>query len=249
LQLQDGRSLQGRLLIAADGADSWLRAQSGIETVEQAYGQSAMVANFEAERPHAGTAFQWFRPDGVLALLPLPGQRVSMVWSAQQDTAERLASLAPEEMAREVTTASTNVLGQLRLLGEPASFPLRSIRVARLIAPRVALVGDAAHNLHPLAGQGVNLGFQDVRELASVLMTRGLQRDIGALNLLRRYERARREDILLMTATTHGLQRLFGAAGAPIAWLRNFGLNLTDRLSPLKSLLVRRALGSPISYD
>jgi 2-polyprenyl-6-methoxyphenol hydroxylase-like FAD-dependent oxidoreductase len=105
------------------------------------------------------------------------------------------------------------------------------------------LVGDAAHNLHPLAGQGVNLGFQDARELASVLATRGQERDAGSRALLRRYERARREDVLAMTAVTHGLQGLFNNSIAPLAWLRNLGLNLTDRLLPLKALLVRRALG------
>jgi 2-octaprenylphenol hydroxylase len=110
-------------------------------------------------------------------------------------------------------------------------------------------VGDAAHNLHPLAGQGVNLGFQDARDLSRVLLARGPERDVGALSLLRRYERARREDILVMTAATHGLQRLFNQSGTPLAWMRNLGLNLTDRLLPLKSLLVRRALGSPIYHD
>ena len=125
----------------------------------------------------------------------------------------------------------------------PIGFPLRLVRVPRLVAPRLALVGDAAHNLHPLAGQGVNLGFQDARELASVLLARGPQPDVGAFSLLRRYERARREDILAMTAATHGLQRLFNNSVAPLAWLRNLGLDLTNRLTPIKTLLVKHALG------
>ena len=249
LHLQSGTSLCARLLVGADGADSWLRSQAGIEATEIDYGQSALVANFDCTVAHRGTAFQWFREDGVLALLPLPGERVSMVWSARDELAQRLMALASDELTLEVGAASDNVLGRMEIITPPASFPLRCIRVERLIGPRLALVGDAAHNLHPLAGQGVNLGFQDARELSRVLMERGPERDVGAFALLRRYERARREDILVMTAATHGLQRLFNQAGPPLAWMRNLGLNLTDRLPPLKSLLVRRALGTPIHHD
>jgi 2-polyprenylphenol 6-hydroxylase len=243
LRLGGGETLHAKLLVAADGADSWVRARGGMAAHETAYGQSAVVANFGAAKPHHGTAFQWFRPDGVLALLPLPGERASMVWSARQDVADRLMSLSPDELCAEVGSASGDALGTLTLLSPAASFPLRLIRVPRLVAPRLALVGDAAHNLHPLAGQGVNLGFQDARELAAVLAARGLERDAGSWHLLRRYERARREDILAMTAATHGLQRLFNNSAAPLAWLRNLGLDITDRLAPLKALLVRHALG------
>ena len=243
LRLEGGRTLRTRLLVASDGADSWLRGQAGIAVEESGYGQTAVVANFATEREHHGTAFQWFRPEGVLALLPLPGRRASMVWSARQDWAEHLLALEPERLGCEVAGASQGMLGRLTAITPPAGFPLRLIRVRRLIAPRLALVGDAAHNLHPLAGQGVNLGFQDARELAAVLTARGAQRDPGSNELLRRYERSRREDILAMTAATHGLQRLFENPAAPLAWLRNLGLNLTDHLAPLKALLVRHALG------
>jgi 2-polyprenylphenol 6-hydroxylase len=249
LRLQSGIALRARLVVAADGADSWLRGQAGIDVSEIDYRQSAVVANYSCDVAHRATAFQWFREDGVLALLPLPGNRVSMVWSASDDLAQRLMGLGSDELAYEVGTASNNVLGTLEVITSPVSFPLRCIRVSRLIGPRLALVGDAAHNLHPLAGQGVNLGFQDARDLSRVLLARGPERDVGALSLLRRYERARREDILVMTAATHGLQRLFNQSGTPLAWMRNLGLNLTDRLLPLKSLLVRRALGSPIYHD
>ena len=166
-----------------------------------------------------------------------------MVWSARQEIAERLLSLAPEALCAEVEAASRGALGRLALITPPAAFRLRLVRAQQLCAPRVALVGDAAHNLHPLAGQGVNLGFKDARELASVLAARGQERDVGSRALLRRYERARKEDILAMTAATHGLQRLFNNSVVPLAWLRNLGLNLTDRLLPLKALLIRRALG------
>jgi ubiquinone biosynthesis UbiH/UbiF/VisC/COQ6 family hydroxylase len=243
LRLESGEELRARLLVAADGADSWLRREAGIAVEEKAYGQSAVVANFAIGEPHRGVAFQWFRHDGVLALLPLPGDRASMVWSARQDLAERLLALGPGELCAEVEAASRSVLGRLALITPPAAFTLRLIRARRLSAPRLVLVGDAAHNLHPLAGQGVNLGFQDARELASVLAARGQERDAGSRALLRRYERARKEDVLAMTAATHGLQRLFNNSAVPLAWLRNLGLNLTDRLLPLKALLVRRALG------
>jgi len=157
--------------------------------------------------------------------------------------AERLLSLGPEELCAGVEAASRGALGRLALITPPAAFALRLVRARQLSASRVALVGDAAHNLHPLAGQGVNLGFDDARELASVLAARGHERDVGSRALLRRYERARREDVLAMIAVTHGLQRLFNNTVAPLAWLRNLGLNLADRLLPLKTLLVRRALG------
>jgi 2-octaprenylphenol hydroxylase len=243
LELEGGEELAAKLLVAADGADSWLRTEAGIAAEQSSYGQTAVVANFSTAQPHRGTAFQWFRSDGVLALLPLPGDRVSMVWSAQQALADRLLSLDAAELCAEVAGASKNAVGALDVITPAVGFPLRLIRVPRLVAPRVALVGDAAHNLHPLAGQGVNLGFQDARELASVLLARGPQPDVGALSLLRRYERARRENILAMTAATHGLQRLFNNSVAPLAWLRNLGLDLTNRLTPIKTLLVKHALG------
>lgn len=167
-----------------------------------------------------------------------------MVWSAEHALAERLLHLPASELCAEVEAASAGVLGALSLITPAAGFPLRLIRVERLVAPRLALVGDAAHNLHPLAGQGVNLGFQDARELAAVLATRGPELDPGSFALLRRYERARREDILAMTAVTHGLQRLFNNSIAPLGWLRNRGLELSDRLAPLKRLLVSHALGA-----
>jgi ubiquinone biosynthesis UbiH/UbiF/VisC/COQ6 family hydroxylase len=245
LQLRSGASLRAKLLVAADGADSWLRTQAGIAVSEIGYGQSAVVTNFNCALPHRSTAFQWFREDGVLALLPLPGQRVSMVWSARDDVAERLMSLSDAALADEVAVASGNQLGTLQTITPPARFALRRIRVQRLIGARLALVGDAAHNFHPLAGQGVNVGFQDARTLSDVLKQRGPERDVGALPLLRRYERSRREDIAVMGAVTHGLQRLFNHTGTPLAWIRNLGLNLADRLPPLKSRLVARALGFP----
>jgi ubiquinone biosynthesis UbiH/UbiF/VisC/COQ6 family hydroxylase len=243
LTLEGQAPLRARLLVAADGAQSWLRAQAGMPASTTPYEHSAVVANFEAELVHRNSAFQWFRADGVLALLPLPGNRCSMVWSAQQGVADELMAASAHALAERVCEASRGALGRLRQITPPAAFPLQLVRVPRLVRARLALVGDAAHNLHPLAGQGVNLGFQDARELAQVLLQRGACHDAGEIRLLRRYERARREDILAMTWVTHGLQRLFGAAGRPASWVRNRGLSLVDRADPIKQLLVRHALG------
>ncbi len=243
LHLADGRTLRTRLLVGADGADSWLREQAAIEVETRRYHQTAVVANFATSRPHRGIAYQWFRRDGVLALLPLPGERVSLVWSTAEEHAARLLELAREELAAQVAAASHGVLGELRVITPAAAFPLRLQRVRRLVLPRLALVGDAAHNVHPLAGQGVNLGFRDARELARVLIERGAQTDCGDFHLLRRYERARREDIAAMQFATDSLQRLFNNEINWLARLRNFGLRLANRQPQLKNLLVQHAVG------
>jgi len=243
LCLEDGSQLRARLLVGADGARSWVRAQAGIEASVRPYRQTAVVANFACSRPHRDLAWQWFRADGVLALLPLPGQRCSMVWSAAEDVAAELMTLDGEKLAARVAEAAGETLGVLETITPAASFPLQLVQVETLIRPRLALVGDAAHNLHPLAGQGVNLGFQDARELAQVLRERGACGDVGEYRLLRRYERARREDVLAMTAATDGLQRLFGDSGRPLRWMRNGGLALVNQALPLKRLLIRQAFG------
>ena len=247
LVLAGGRRIEARLVVGADGAHSSVRAQAGIGSTEQAYGQSAVVANFACARPHRNVAFQWFqgadREGAVLALLPLPGDHVSMVWSAAAADAERLLALDADALCREVALASRGAVGELSLVTAPRAFPLQRLTAGRLVAPRVALAGDSAHVIHPLAGQGANLGLQDARVLAEVIATREPGRDPGELRLLRRYERARAEDILAMRATVHGLYRLFGARGARLARLRNAGLKLADRLPVLKNALIRHAMG------
>jgi 2-polyprenylphenol 6-hydroxylase len=242
LKLDDGRELAARLIVGADGADSWVRERAGIASRVENYEQKGIVANFTTSRPHEGIAFQWFRADGVLALLPLPGDRVSMVWSAREDKARELLGLTPETLARDVEAAAAGVLGELRPLGSAAGFPLTRQRVDRLVEPRAALIGDAAHNIHPLAGQGVNLGLRDARELVAVLAARGAQSDCGDYRLLRRYERARREDITTLELTTHLLEKLFESRAVWMAALRNFGLSLVDTQPVIKNALVRHAI-------
>lgn len=242
LLLDSGAELEAELVVGADGARSLVRAAAGIAVREQSYGQSAVVANFACERPHRNVAFQWFQGAGVLALLPLPAERVSMVWSLPDAEAERLAALEAAALCAEVVRACGAALGGLALIGPARCFPLRRAHAARLVAPRLALAGDAAHVIHPLAGQGANLGLQDARVLAEVIAAREPFRDPGDMRLLRRYERARAGEVLAMDAVVHGLQRLFGAHGALLAAVRNAGLNLTDRLPVVKNALARRAM-------
>jgi ubiquinone biosynthesis UbiH/UbiF/VisC/COQ6 family hydroxylase len=240
--LRDGRSLEARLVVGADGADSMVRQAAGIAAAQRDYGQAAVVANFRCEKPHRDTAHQWFQRGPVLALLPLPANQVSMVWSLPTVEAQRVLGLDPETLCRELETASRGLLGGLALSAAPRSYPLKRLSARRLVAPRVALVGDAGHVIHPLAGQGLNLGLQDVRELASVVERRDEGRDPGDLRLLRRYERARAEPILAMNIAVGGLFALFGGNSEGMARLRNAGLNLTDRVPVLKNLLIRQAM-------
>ena len=241
LRLHGHEILRAKLLIGADGPDSWVRSQAGINAKVHPYRQSGVVANFETEQPHGHIARQWFRSDGALAWLPLPGKRISIVWSAQQDKADELMHLPPHAFTHAVAEAGFATLGALHLITPPAAFPLRMINVDRLIKPRLALIGDAAHAIHPLAGQGVNLGLQDAQQLAR-LLSAGCP-DCGEYGLLRRYERARKEDILALKAVTHGLHMLFNNTNPLLARLRNFGFTLTNRQSWIKNKLVQQALG------
>ncbi|MEX2239132.1 MAG: UbiH/UbiF family hydroxylase [Burkholderiales bacterium] len=242
LQLRGGRTLDARLVVGADGAQSLVREQTAIAVTDTAYRQRAVVANFSCERAHRHCAHQWFQGGPVLALLPLPGDHVSMVWSTGEDEAERLLALDPQALARAVAAASGHVLGELGPVTAARAFALRRLAARRMVAPRVALIGDAAHVIHPLAGQGANLGLQDARELAAVLGAREPMRDPGNLRLLRRYERARALEVGAMDATVHGLYRLFGAPARSFAILRNAGLNLTDHMPVIKNLLIRQAM-------
>ncbi|PKO34152.1 MAG: ubiquinone biosynthesis protein UbiH [Betaproteobacteria bacterium HGW-Betaproteobacteria-7] len=243
LRLQDGTVLSARLLVGADGRDSWTRQAAGLAAINTPYGEKGVVANFTTTLAHRNTAWQWFRDDGVLAYLPLPGNRMSIVWSTPDEQADALCALPPVAFCETVSAAGEGVLGGLELLTPPAAFPLRLMRVPETVAPRLALVGDAAHGIHPLSGHGINLGFQDVKELASLLAATPPWQDLGDVRLLRRYQRARREETLLLQGATDGLRRLF-KSGAAMGPLRNVGLNLTNGLPFVKNALVRYALGA-----
>lgn len=238
----DGRTLAAKLVIGADGAKSFVRTAAAIEAREHEYPQAAVVANFRCGRPHRNVAHQWFQGGPVLALLPLPGEQVSMVWSLPSAEAERVAVLGAQALQEEVERASRAELGALTLASPVRSFALRRLAARRLVVPRVALVGDAGHVIHPLAGQGLNLGLQDARALAEVLIAREPGRDPGDYRLLRRYERRRAEPILAMDAVVSALFALYGAPKGIVGRLRNTGLNLTNRLPVLKNILMRQAM-------
>jgi len=242
LTLQDGREIKAKLVIGADGRDSWVRNQAGMPEVPTPYHQHGVVANFSTRKSHNGTAYQWFAADSILALLPLPGKMVSIVWSVSAEKAEELLALPHEELCAQVAAASQHTLGDLQVVTTPSAFPLRVLNLAHITKPRLALVGDAAHNVHPLAGQGVNLGFRDARQLAEILLQCDDSSDCGELQLLRRYEASRRDDILSMQLTTDALKHLFINDNPLLSTLRNLGLSATNKFTPLKKLLARHAL-------
>lgn len=242
LRLEDGREIRARLVVGADGVNSWVREQAGIDARFSPYGELGVVANFECELPHLGCARQWFMREGILAWLPLPGRRISMVWSAPEALARDLLQLEPEALCERVANAGGQALGALRPLSPAAAFPLRLMRVDRPVRPRIALIGDAAHAIHPLSGHGINLGFQDARALAEGLLALPSWRDPGELPVLDAYVRSRAEETLLMQYTTDGLNRLFRPTSPLLSGLRNLGLNLTNRLPVLRDMLVRYAV-------
>jgi 2-polyprenylphenol 6-hydroxylase len=243
LHFDGGGLLSSRLIVGADGVRSWTREQAGMHHDPRPYSQTAVVANFASERSHRGRAFQWFLPDGgVLAWLPLPGRRISMVWSAPEPLARELFTLDGSALAERVALAGARALGALTTITAPLCFPLSSLRLPSMIAQRLALVGDAAHGVHPLAGQGVNLGFGDAAVLSSILADRGAVSDPGSSLLLQRYARRRLEPVFAMQGVTDGLVRLFGSRSPWIGALRNRGMSLVGSLGPLKRLLAQPAL-------
>lgn len=237
--LESSRSIQAKLVIGADGANSWVRAQTGIRLRENPYGQHGVVANFTAEKDHGGTAFQWFKQGEVLAYLPLPDHKISIVWSTSEP--EKLTASAPEDLAAAVTEAGENVLGKLEPLSPALAFDLILRRPETTFAPRVLLIGDAAHTVHPLAGQGVNLGFGDVIELQKMAQTAS---DIGAYPFLKRFAQNRLEPVRTMQYGCDGLFRLFADHTLPaLPWLRNTGLDLVNAAPFVKNRLIKHAMG------
>jgi ubiquinone biosynthesis UbiH/UbiF/VisC/COQ6 family hydroxylase len=243
LRMTDGRELRSKLLIAADGPNSKTRDLLGIETAGHKYGQDALAAHVRTEKPHENTAWQRFLPGGPLAFLPLSDGRSSIVWSAPSGEAARLRALEPAGFGAALGAASGGVLGACELASAVASFPLKLQYALEYVRPRAVLLGDAAHVVHPLAGQGLNLGLLDCAALADVLGDGGGAGRYGEHTLLRRYERWRRSENLLAGAALDGLERLFSNADAVSTGLRTAALTAVGKLPFVKREFAQRALG------
>ena len=246
--LDDGTRLRARLVVAADGARSRLRRLADIPTIGWDYDQSGIVATVAHERDHMGRAEQHFLPAGPFAILPLPGRRSSIVWNETRADARALIALETEDLLRQLEFRFTLKLGAIRFASRAEAFPL-GFRVARrFVGPRLALIGDAAHLVHPLAGQGLNQGLRDVAALAEVAaerLRRGL--DPGDAETLESYQRRRRFDVAASGLGMDALNRLFSNNFAPLRFVRDFGLRLVDRMEPLKALLTAEAGGAALS--
>ncbi|CAM3739596.1 FAD-dependent monooxygenase [Polynucleobacter antarcticus] len=252
LHLTHGSALHAKLVIAADGAHSPIRNAVGIVASEESYSQNAVVANWTCTHAHLETAYQWFLPGGdIIAMLPLPNKQVSMVWSTSPEKASVLlqhdANAWSQEFSSIADGAIIKTLGTLTLNSSPATFPLRKMRASRFIGPidqpKVVLVGDAAHVIHPLAGQGLNLGLRDVATLLHILGKRESFRLLNDQVLLRRYERERQGDTAAILWVTDKLKKLFSASSGTERQLRNWGLGMVNRSQFIKQRLIERALG------
>jgi 2-polyprenyl-6-methoxyphenol hydroxylase-like FAD-dependent oxidoreductase len=238
------------LTVVCEGRDSTTRSTLGVEYDVHRYGQHALAARLACEKPHGGVARQWFAGGEILALLPMGGatgpsggNSLALVWSVRQDRAQELLGLPAGEFEAQLTAASHGTLGGLRLEGEREAWPLQVATARRWCGPGWVLAGDAAHSIHPLAGQGLNLGLADAKALADVLHGREYWRGLGDLKLLRRYERARKADVVAMSLATDGLQQLFAREEPAVAALRNWGMRGFDGAGPLKNWVVRQAAG------
>ncbi len=242
--LGNGRTICGRLIVGADGARSGVRELAGLESRGWGYDQKAVVAHVVTEQSHRETAWQRFLPDGPLAFLPLADGRSSIVWSTTPEHADQLLAMAADSFHDTLSKASDHVLGRITDSSPRAAFPLRLQHALRYARPRCALIGEAAHSVHPLAGQGVNLGYLDAAALAQVVAEACTDdRDPGDLPVLRVYERWRKGENLFAMATLDGLKRLFGNDNPAVGYARRAGLRLMNRALPVKHHLIRRAMG------
>ncbi|MEX2742521.1 ubiquinone biosynthesis hydroxylase [Rhizobium mongolense] len=242
--LSDGSPLESRLLVACDGVRSKLRDLAGIKTVSWDYGQSGIVVTVEHERPHNGCAEEHFLPSGPFAILPLTNNRSSLVWTERAHDADRLVAGDDLIFEEELERRFGHKLGALKVIGERRAFPLGLTLARAFVAPRFALAGDAAHGIHPISGQGLNLGFKDVAALAETIVEADrLGLDIGSINILERYQTWRRFDTFRMGVTTDVLNRLFSNDVMPVRIARDVGLGIVDRIPSLKSFFIGQAAG------
>ena len=246
--LKDNIALSAKLLIGADGARSLVRQKADIAVKGWDFDQAALVTTVKTEKHHQDTAWQRFLSSGPLAFLPLTAGYSSIVWSTSPEEAKRLSHISTDEFALEIEQSFDSKLGRITSVAERAVFPLRLFETLNYVKPRLALVGDAAHTIHPLAGQGVNLGLADVATLIDVV-TDALseKKDIGDLKVLRRYERWRRAENRTMIIAMDGLKRLFGSELSAVKELRGLGLKMTNKITPLKNLIMQQAMGIDIS--
>jgi 2-octaprenyl-6-methoxyphenol hydroxylase len=249
VDLVDGRKLSAPLLIAADGRNSRTRENAGIRVARWRYDHQAIVSVLRHERPHDNVAYEIFFPTGPFALLPMTddakGHRSAIVWSVPQDDAAGWLALDDDDFAAEAQAAMGGFLGNIAMLAPRSSFPLGFHHAAQIIAKRLALVGDAAHAIHPIAGQGLNLGFRDVAALTQVLVEGArLGLDLGDQQLLDRYQAWRSLDSLSVAFATDSLTRIYGIPGKTASAVRRFGMGLIDRISPLKNRLMNEARGT-----
>ena len=247
--LEDGRRLHAPLLIAADGRNSRTREEAGIRVARWRYDHRAIVSVLRHQRPHDHVAYEIFFPSGPFALLPMSddagGHRSAIVWSVPNEDAAGWLSLDDEDFAAEAEAAMGGFLGKIEMLAPRSSFPLGFHHAAQMTAQRLALVGDAAHAIHPIAGQGLNLGFRDVAALAQVLVEGArLGLDLGDAQLLDRYQRWRSLDALSVAFATDSLTRIYGVPGRTASAIRRFGMGLIERIGPLKSRLTSEARGT-----
>lgn len=234
------------LTVVCEGKASTTREEFGVQYEATYYAQHAIAARLRTERPHEQVARQWFMDGDILALLPLGGPQgteVALVWSVAQDRVDELMNLPEADFEQRLSEASHGCLGRLLLASERMRWPLQLARASRWCGPGWVLAGDAAHTVHPLAGQGLNLGLADVRELAAVLHAREYWRPLGDEKLLRRYERARKSQVAVMQMATDGLQQLFAQDARPFCWLRNWGMRGFEHSGPLKTWVARQAAG------
>jgi 2-octaprenyl-6-methoxyphenol hydroxylase len=249
VSLEDGRKLSAPLLVAADGRNSRTREAAGINVAKWKYDHQAIVSTLRHEQPHEHVAYEIFYPTGPFALLPMNddkvGHRSAIVWSVRDEDAAGWLSLNDEDFAAEAQTAMGGFLGEIAMLAPRSSYPLGFHHAARITAQRLALVGDAAHTIHPIAGQGLNLGFRDVAALAEVLVEGArLGLDLGDKQLLDRYQRWRSLDALSVAFATDTLTRIYGVRGATASAIRRFGMGLVGRISPLRQRLMSEARGT-----